>query len=207
MAEKLKEKNPVYLADDKIRFDQVVELVAKLCNHVLLGNSTSNDGRDKGNEESSRIAASTSSTPAASFKSEPDKETVNNRGMIEARNTKEVDDDHVAANTMTSTLASDEERLEDERNRISSHTGVPNADPTWLTADKADADDGAIEEDSAVDLDSIDLNKLTDAELAIHKKHMDTQFFANRKVPGDSDYVYDRRVDFPPPKYASEWDS
>lgn len=188
VAEKLREKNPVYLAEDKIRFDQVVELVAKLCNHVLLGNSTLNSGRDKVNEESSHIAASTASTPATSSKSEADKETpVHDRGnmMMGARNTQDSDD----------------------RNRALSHTGVPNADPTWLTADKADADGGTVEEDSAVDLDSIDLNKVSDAELAMHKKQMDTQFFANRKIPGDADYVYDRRVDFPPPQYASEWDS
>jgi hypothetical protein len=38
------------------------------------------------------------------------------------------------------------------------------------------------------------------------KAKMDVLFDANRLKPTDEEYVYDKRVDFPPPKETSEWD-
>lgn len=35
VAEKLRDKNPVHLSDDKVRFDQVVDLITKLRNQLL----------------------------------------------------------------------------------------------------------------------------------------------------------------------------
>eukprot|EP00397_Hematodinium_sp_SG-2012_P026683 GEMP01027982.1.p1 GENE.GEMP01027982.1~~GEMP01027982.1.p1 ORF type:complete len:159 (+),score=43.51 GEMP01027982.1:50-526(+) len=104
VAEKLKEKNPVYLADDKIRFDQVVDLITKLRNQL-----------------------------------HPEEET--------------------------------------------------------RSVNKSN------------DLGSLDLNKLSTVEVEKHKKMMDVEFYRNQKLPGDADFIYDLRIDFPAPLADSGWDS
>ena len=40
------------------------------------------------------------------------------------------------------------------------------------------------------------LNKLSDADLAAHKKAMDKDFGKNQLKPGDAGFVYDKVVDF-----------
>ena len=40
------------------------------------------------------------------------------------------------------------------------------------------------------------LNQLSDAELAAHKKGMDKEFEKNQLKPGDAGFVYDKVVDF-----------
>ena len=46
------------------------------------------------------------------------------------------------------------------------------------------------------DYENTNLNKLSDAELAKHKKKMDEKFNKNILKPGDSGFVYDKRVEF-----------
>jgi len=244
VAEKLKEKNPLYLADDKIRFDQVVELVAKLCKNVVVGTATSSLPTDgAAHEEDKQGAASSAcSTPpsrrrpptnTSTFITTGDEKKEESEEYSETRHTREgalftpgtkPADDHLATNT-TSTLESDEERQEvvnhhrSKRLQPESETGdnrnIDDPDPIHMMASAGvppeeekedDAYDGEFEVDSGMDMDSLDLNKLTEEEIAMHKKHMDTEFFQNRKAPGDPDFVYDVRVDFPPPKFASDWD-
>ena len=46
------------------------------------------------------------------------------------------------------------------------------------------------------DLKNKNLNKLSDAELAAHKRAMDKDFSKNQLKPGDQGFVYDKVVDF-----------
>lgn len=48
-----------------------------------------------------------------------------------------------------------------------------------------------------VDYTKKDLNKLSDAELARHKRAMDKNFNANQLKPGDAGFEYDKRIEFP----------
>ncbi len=52
-----------------------------------------------------------------------------------------------------------------------------------------------------------DLNKANDSYLAQRKTEMDTMFQANQSKPGDSNYVYDKAVEFNAPKMESGWDT
>lgn len=52
-----------------------------------------------------------------------------------------------------------------------------------------------------------DLNKANDEYLAQRKSEMDTVFQANQLKPGDSNYIYDKEVEFDGPKIESGWDS
>ena len=54
--------------------------------------------------------------------------------------------------------------------------------------------------------DGVDLNKLSEEELARRKEAMSASFVANQLKPGDAGYVHDRRVSFDGPKEANEWD-
>ena len=46
------------------------------------------------------------------------------------------------------------------------------------------------------ELQTKNLNKLSDTQLAAHKKAMDKDFNKNQLKPGDSGFVYDKVVDF-----------
>lgn len=65
--------------------------------------------------------------------------------------------------------------------------------------------------EECMDYSTEDLNKLTPEELIAHKAKMDVMFFRNQKKPGDADFVYDVRVDFPEVDQGDEqqsgWDS
>jgi hypothetical protein len=51
------------------------------------------------------------------------------------------------------------------------------------------------------------LNKLDNAELEQHKKHMEKDFVKNQKKPGEEGFEYDKRVEFKPKvKVDSGWD-
>ena len=47
-----------------------------------------------------------------------------------------------------------------------------------------------------IDYDSLDLNKLSNEELAKHKKKMDKIYEKNFVKPGDPNFVYDKRKQF-----------
>ena len=47
-----------------------------------------------------------------------------------------------------------------------------------------------------MDLHHANLNKLSDADLAAHKRAMDKDFNKNQLKPGDAGFVYDKVVDF-----------
>lgn len=49
---------------------------------------------------------------------------------------------------------------------------------------------------SKVDLRNTNLNKLSDNDLAAHKRAMDKDFNMNQLKPGDAGFVYDKVVDF-----------
>ena len=49
---------------------------------------------------------------------------------------------------------------------------------------------------SKVEAKSKNLNKLSDNELAAHKRGMDKQFEKNQLKPGDHGFVYDKVVEF-----------
>ena len=49
---------------------------------------------------------------------------------------------------------------------------------------------------SKLDLHTANLNKLSDADLAAHKRAMDKDFNKNQLKPGDAGFVYDKVVDF-----------
>ena len=49
---------------------------------------------------------------------------------------------------------------------------------------------------SKVEAKSKNLNKLSDTELAAHKRGMDKQFEQNQLKPGDAGFVYDKVVEF-----------
>lgn len=56
---------------------------------------------------------------------------------------------------------------------------------------------GEDEEEEIKEVDKkLNLNKLSDAQLAAHKRAMDKDFNANQVRPGDPGYVYDKVVDF-----------
>ena len=75
----------------------------------------------------------------------------------------------------------------------------------WGASDDWGADPVPKEVDLAkVDLKNTNLNKLSDADLAAHKRAMDKDFNKNQKKPGDSGFVYDKVVDFA--KVAGEID-
>lgn len=52
-----------------------------------------------------------------------------------------------------------------------------------------------------------DLNKLPTEELEIQKQLMEALFLKNQIKKDDSDFVYDKRLDFPGEKTESNWDS
>lgn len=58
-----------------------------------------------------------------------------------------------------------------------------------------------------IDYDSLDLNKLSNEELAKHKKKMDRIYEKNFVKPGDPNFVYDKRKQFQMPKNAGLEDS
>jgi len=49
---------------------------------------------------------------------------------------------------------------------------------------------------SKFDYKNTNLNKLSDQELAAHKKNMDKGFNKNQLKPGDEGFEYDKRIDF-----------
>ena len=46
------------------------------------------------------------------------------------------------------------------------------------------------------DYSKTNLNKLSNTELALHKKKMDEKFSKNQLKPGDNGFQYDKRIDF-----------
>ena len=50
--------------------------------------------------------------------------------------------------------------------------------------------------DSNFDYANTNLNKLTQEEIAAHKKNMDQKFLKNQLKPGDAGFQYDKRIDF-----------
>lgn len=66
---------------------------------------------------------------------------------------------------------------------------------------------GAPKVDKEFDYEKTDLNKLSQGEIAAHKKKMDEKFVKNQLRPGDKGFQYDKRVDFKSNKAgAAEWD-
>lgn len=58
--------------------------------------------------------------------------------------------------------------------------------------------------DDEVDYNSFNLNKLSDMELAKHKKKMDEQYNKNFVKPNDPNFVYDKRINFKQPANIEE---
>ena len=54
-----------------------------------------------------------------------------------------------------------------------------------------------------IDYDSLDLNKLSNEEIARHKKRMDMMYEKNFVKPGDPGFVYDKRKQFHMPKNSN----
>ena len=86
-------------------------------------------------------------------------------------------------------------------------------DDAWGDADNWDFDDIDKKEDlPSIDITSAEyqnknLNKLSDQELAKHKKAMDSKFEQNFVKPTDPGYVYDKVVDFSKSKGTKhDWD-
>lgn len=52
----------------------------------------------------------------------------------------------------------------------------------------------------------VDLNKVTEVELALAKKRMEQDFNKNRLKPGDPGFEYDKQVDFGPATEDNDWD-
>jgi len=52
------------------------------------------------------------------------------------------------------------------------------------------------EDFSKFDYQNTNLNKLSDAQIAQHKKKMDEKFLKNQLKPGDPGFEYDKRIDF-----------
>jgi centrosomal protein CEP19 len=50
--------------------------------------------------------------------------------------------------------------------------------------------------DDNFDYKNTNLNKLTNEEIAAHKKKMDEKFNKNQLKPGDAGFVYDKRIEF-----------
>jgi hypothetical protein len=50
--------------------------------------------------------------------------------------------------------------------------------------------------DDNFDYKNTNLNKLTNEEIAAHKKKMDENFSKNQLKPGDAGFVYDKRIEF-----------
>jgi hypothetical protein len=70
----------------------------------------------------------------------------------------------------------------------------------WGIDDLEDMDD-----DKALDYNTVNLNKLSKEELQKHKNKMDVLFNKNYKKPGDAGFVYDKQAEFAPNE-DNEWD-
>jgi hypothetical protein len=68
--------------------------------------------------------------------------------------------------------------------------------------EKNDGNDGNAEDDAAFDLD---LNKVTEEQLKEAKAQMEVIYDEKRLKPDDSNYEYDKRVDYDP-ESDSSWD-
>ena len=86
--------------------------------------------------------------------------------------------------------------------------------PEAVVADTADgekageADTNDNEDDGKMDLDAVDLNKVSQFQLAMAKRQMDEDFIKNRLKPGDEGYVHDKQVEFDEEEMDSDnsWD-
>jgi CEP19-like protein len=57
---------------------------------------------------------------------------------------------------------------------------------------------------SNVDYNTLNLNKLSDREIQMHKKKMDKQYEKNFVKPNDPNFVYDKRIEFKQPVNVEE---
>ena len=61
--------------------------------------------------------------------------------------------------------------------------------------------------DKEIDYNRMDLNKLSDAELATHKKKMDEAYYKNFKDPKSENFIYDIEQEFPNEEQVdNSWD-
>ena len=76
-------------------------------------------------------------------------------------------------------------------------------------AGEADTNDNEDDEDDGkMNLDAVDLNKVSQFQLAMAKRQMDEDFIKNRLKPGDEGYVHDKQVEFDEEEMDSDnsWD-
>ena len=82
--------------------------------------------------------------------------------------------------------------VDSEEREAPSEAGGEKKTNSFVADDDADASD----KDSADRFEGVDLNKVSQFELAMAKKRMDENFFKNRLKPGDEGYVHDKQVVF-----------
>ena len=56
------------------------------------------------------------------------------------------------------------------------------------------------------DYENTNLNKLSDEQIAKHKKKMDEKFVKNQLKPGDTGFQYDKRIEFNKERQDASWD-
>lgn len=85
-----------------------------------------------------------------------------------------------------------DDKKKQELNKIKDDDDWGNSNDDWGELDTAPKEIKLDKED----LKSKNLNKLSDTELAAHKRAMDKDFSKNQLKPGDQGFVYDKVVDF-----------
>eukprot|EP00928_Gymnodinium_smaydae_P051422 TRINITY_DN34961_c0_g1_i1.p1 TRINITY_DN34961_c0_g1~~TRINITY_DN34961_c0_g1_i1.p1 ORF type:complete len:249 (+),score=71.09 TRINITY_DN34961_c0_g1_i1:152-898(+) len=189
VAEKLRQKNLALLAEDKVSFDQIVALVAKL-QLGLLGNSAA-----AGAPAAAAGAGGTGSS-AASGTGAGAGAGVRPAGAAGSAGGSNAGTSAASASGPAPVAAAVASPKQDSEQKS------PPASASGSAGAAADGDAAAFKVDG-----ELNLNVLSDEELARHKAQMDVGFFKNQKKPGDADYVYNVEVDFPEATQASGWDS
>eukprot|EP00403_Amphidinium_massartii_P015244 CAMPEP_0178426962 /NCGR_PEP_ID=MMETSP0689_2-20121128/29501_1 /TAXON_ID=160604 /ORGANISM="Amphidinium massartii, Strain CS-259" /LENGTH=280 /DNA_ID=CAMNT_0020048657 /DNA_START=20 /DNA_END=859 /DNA_ORIENTATION=- len=189
VAEKLRQKNDVLLAEDKVSFEQLVSLIKKL--QAGLPDSSCSGGAPE------EVKAPVESSGKAEM-------TIHVRCM---------------SGQTVKVSASPGDAVAKVKAALQQQLGVAEQQQELVFGSTTLSDDaralqgygirdGAELSLVALDYSAMDLNKLSDEELNKHKALMDVQFLKNQRKPGDPDFVYDVQVDFEPDANSPcGWDS
>mmetsp|Transcript_53845 Transcript_53845/g.125862 ORF Transcript_53845/g.125862 Transcript_53845/m.125862 type:complete len:283 (-) Transcript_53845:29-877(-) len=192
VAEKLRQKNEVLLAEEKVSFEQLVSLVqklqAKMPESVAAASEEARRTREAKTNSRHRKADLTIHVRCLSG----DCKTLRLSGTDSISQAKLAIQREMGTAFEQQELVLDKVTLSENDRSLQSY-GITDGSELNLVA---------------LDYDVVDLNKLSDEELNQHKARMDVQFLKNQRKPGDPDFVYDVQVDFEPDDNAPcGWDS
>mmetsp|Transcript_26638 Transcript_26638/g.75614 ORF Transcript_26638/g.75614 Transcript_26638/m.75614 type:complete len:262 (+) Transcript_26638:81-866(+) len=166
-AEKIRRQNKALLAEDQVPFEQLVSVVARLC--------------QQGRLPQEEAKPSASSTAAVAGKAD---ETEDVRRSPSGE----------ACGAIAGEAAEEGRRVAEETAEEDAPAAAEEAPPSPVAGDHVEGEGEAVEHIQVID-GELNLNKLSDEQLEEYKRRMDVDFRKHQRKPGDPGFVYDVRVD------------